>query len=161
MHVFEDRKSSNTGRLAAQCLSNSEIVLHGQEGAAPFELTLPAGTQPLLLFPSEEARSLEEYRNRDEPLVLVVPDGTWRQANRLKNRVLRQYAMPSVLAPPGQPSAYRLRSGARQVGLSTLEAIARALGALESRAVEAALLDVFRIFVERSLLARTGVTSGP
>jgi DTW domain-containing protein YfiP len=161
MHVFEDRKSSNTGRLAAECLPNSEVVLHGQEGATPFEVPLPAGTQPLLLFPSEDARPIEAFRGHEQPLVLVVPDGTWRQANRLRNRVLRQRAMPSVLATPAQPSAYRLRTGARELGLSTLEAIARALGALEGQPIESALLGVFRIFVERSLLARSGVPSGP
>lgn len=158
MHVFEDRKSSNTGRLAAHCLQNSEVVLHGREGEPGLELGAFPGTEPLLLFPARGARPLEEFRGSPAPLTLIVPDGTWRQANRLKNRVLQQRAMACAFAPPGAPSAYKLRSAGREAALSTIEAVARALGVLEGSAVEQELLRVFRLFVERSLVARSGQT---
>lgn len=158
MHVFEDRKSSNTGRLAAHCLPNSEVVLHGREGEPGLELGPFAGTEPLMLFPARGARPIEEFRGAPGPFTLIVPDGTWRQANRLKNRVLRQLPMACAFAPAGAPSAYKLRSAGREAALSTIEAVARALGVLEGRLVERELLGVFRIFVERSLVARSGQT---
>jgi len=49
-----------------------------------------------------------------------------------------------------------LRSENREGGLATLEAIARALRILEpeGEAIEAAMLDVFRIMVDRTLWLR-------
>jgi DTW domain-containing protein YfiP len=158
MHVFEDRKSSNTGRLATHCLRNSEVVLHGREGEPGLELGSFPDTEPLILFPARGARPIEEFRGSPGPFTLVVPDGTWRQANRLKNRLLRQRNMPCAFAPLGAPSSYKLRSAGREAALSTIEAVARALGVLEGAPVEQELLGVFRIFVERSLVARSGQT---
>ena len=58
------------------------------------------------------------------------------------------------MLPDGPPSSYRLRAIGLPGRLSTLEAIARALGVLEGPAPEAALERALRLVVERTLWTR-------
>jgi DTW domain-containing protein YfiP len=160
IHRYEDRKPTNTGRLAAECLANSEVVVRGHEDRPSGPLALPAGTQPVLLFPHEDAIPLERLALSSAPVALVVPDGTWRQASKVRARLPGLQDVPCVALPAGAPSAYRLRFDAHAHGLATLEAIARALAVLEAErgeAVRGALEWVFRAMVERTLWARGSV----
>jgi DTW domain-containing protein len=134
IHRFEDRKPTNTGRLAAECLANSEVIVrgHASEPTAPF--ACHGGSTPLLLFPHEGATPLDErspWIGSERPITLIVPDGNWRQASKVRNRVAGLSHVACVSLPAGEPSVYRLRAEAHEGGLSTLEAIARAMGLLE------------------------------
>ncbi len=154
LHRLEERKSTNTGRLAALCLPNSEVVVRGDEASPGGPFAPAPGTRPLLLFPHPGAAPVARAAGDDRPVTLVVPDGTWRQASKVRRRVPGLLGLPCVTPPPGPPSCYRLRSEARAGDLSTLEAVARALGELEGGAVRAELERVFLIAVERALWAR-------
>jgi DTW domain-containing protein YfiP len=55
-----------------------------------------------------------------------------------------------VALPPGPPSRYDLRRPPGDGAVSTLEAVARALGLLEGVAVERALLALLDAFIERT-----------
>jgi DTW domain-containing protein YfiP len=87
-------------------------------------------------------------------VTLVVPDGNWRQASKVYKRVPGLRGVPCVTLPKGPPSRYRLRAEAHPKGLSTLEAIARALGILEGAHVQRELERVLTVMVERTLWAR-------
>ena len=153
LHKDEERKPTNTGRLAAACLAASELVVRGREGEPDRPLEL--GPRPILLFPDPDATPLERVvADGDGPVTLIVPDGTWRQAQRVRSRVPGLAAVPCALLPPGEPTRYRLRHEPRPGGLATAEAIARALGLLEGRQVEAAITRVLRAMVERTLWSR-------
>jgi len=160
VHHFEFRKPSNTGRLATECLPNSTIIVRGHPARPPAPLVWPEGTQPLLLYPHEDARPLAEVASAREPVTLVVPDGTWRQAFKVRARVPEIRALPCVRLPPGPTSLYRLRSESHPEGLATLEAIARAFGILEGAHVQEAMERVFRVMVERTLWARGEIETG-
>ncbi len=158
IHRAEDRKSTNTGRLATLCLPNSRTVLRGQKEAS-CDLGIDSGTQPLLLFPHEDAVDVRRYAPSEnaaseKPITLIVPDGTWRQASKVRNRVPGLAEIPCVTIPHDEPSAYRLRSEAHATGLATLEAIARALGALEGMEIRRSLERTLRTMVDRTLWAR-------
>lgn len=163
IHRREDRKSTNTGRLATLALPHSEVILRGYEAAPNDSFVASAGTRALLLFPHEDAVPLESLANvpgDDRPVTLIVPDGNWRQASKVRQRVAGMCDIPSVMLRAGVPSVYRLRSEAHPFGLATIEAIARALRILEGDRgpeVERALLHVFRAMVERTLWARGAV----
>jgi DTW domain-containing protein YfiP len=154
IHKSEDRKSTNTGRLATECLVNSEVVVRGGLDASGERVPIPAGSAPVLLFPAEDAVPLDALPRDDRPVALVVPDGNWRQASKVRARVPGMRAVPCASLPPGPPSIYRLRSEAHAHGLATIEAIARAMGILEGPAVQAALELPFRAMVERTLWSR-------
>ncbi len=158
IHRYEDRKPTNTGRLAAECLSPSvsQVVVRGHEASPGDLLAIAPRTRPVLLFPHEGARDLRDVSREhpDQPMTLIVPDGTWRQASKVRQRVQGLDAVPCVGLPLGRPSTYRLRAESRDAGLATIEAVARALGILEGPHVEDAMLRVFGAMVERTLWAR-------
>jgi DTW domain-containing protein YfiP len=154
IHRYEARKPTNSGRLAVDCLVNSEIRVRGYEGepSQPFEWD--ESVQPLLLFPAEDAVPLTQFANCSKPVSLVVPDGTWRQASKVRARVPGLSGIPCVTLPPGVPTRYRLRTETHDQGLGTMEAISRAMGILEGEHVEDALARVFVAMVERTLWLR-------
>ena len=94
-----------------------------------------------------------------------MPDGTWRQANRVKRRVPGLATVQAVSLPAHHRSYYRLRRTHLGNRLATFEAIALALGILEGPAIAAHLLHIFRAIVDRALwsngrLATAEVTGG-
>jgi len=154
IHRYEDRKPTNTGRLATECLPNSQVCVRGHLGAPADASVFTEGYRPILLFPSDDARPLTEFVEGDLPVELVVPDGNWRQASKVRARVSGMSQVPCAILPPGPPTLYRLRSEPHEGGLATMEAIARALGILEGKAAQEALEQLFLVSVERTLWAR-------
>lgn len=155
LHHREDAKTTNTGRLATLCLPNSEVILRGVEGQEAARFEAPEGSRPLLLFPDEHATPLTEFVGSAEPITLIVPDGTWRQAAKVRHRVPGLADVTTVSLPPeGAETTYRLRNETREGGLATFEAIARAFGVLEGPDVERVMDEVFRTMVDRTLWSR-------
>ncbi len=158
IHRAEDRKTTNTGRLATECLANSEILVRGHTARESEAVPIAAGTTPLLLFPADDAVPLTELAPQLEQsgpaVTLIVPDGTWRQASKVRKRVPGLANIPCVTFAGGARSRYRLRWEAHDHGLATFEAIARALGILEGPEIARALELPFRAMVERTLWAR-------
>jgi DTW domain-containing protein YfiP len=154
IHRDEQHKPTNSGLLAVASLSNSEVCVRGvRDGDAP-ALAFDAATQPLLLFPHADARPLADFARSPRPITLVVPDGTWRQASRVRGRVAGLADVPCVTLPPESAATARLRAQPDDARLPTLLAIARAFGLLEEAAVRAALEEVFAALVERTLRLR-------
>ncbi len=156
IHRDEVRKPTNTGQLALQCLPNSELIIRGNRGniGDPDRFIVPPDTQPVILFPHESATPIDAFVGSAQPITLIVPDGTWRQAGKVRNRMQGLADVPCVSLPPDRPTTYRLRTETHVDGLATLEAIARALGILEGPAVRAELERVFNAMVERTLRLR-------
>ena len=161
IHRIEDRKPTNTGRLAVECLANSEVIVRGFRSAPTPAFVPHRGSIPVLLFPSTDATPLTELVGAPSPFTLVVPDGSWRQASKVRQRVPGLRDLPCVSLPREADSRYQLRREANDVGLATMEAIARALGILEGPEVRAELERVFLTMVERTLVSRgtLGVTN--
>jgi DTW domain-containing protein len=158
IHRIEARKPSNTGRLGTLCLTNSETWIRGHEETRADAFEPDEKSQSLFLFPHEDATPVTEFVNSKLPITLVVPDGTWRQAAKVRNRVAGFNKIPCVSLPTDAPSIYRLRSEAHAHGLATIEAIARAFGVLEGPEngprVRSQIEHVFQAMVERTLWSR-------
>ena len=160
LHVFEARKPTNTGQLAVACMRNASVVTIGAQDAPAQPLRFAAHETPLLLYPGDDARPLDEVAASlpaDAAPVLIVPDGNWRQASRMRKRVPGLASVPCVHLPTAPETMYRLRSEPKEGGLATAEAIAHAyaaLGGADNQVVADAILRVFRIAVERTLWVR-------
>lgn len=154
MHRRELRKSTNTGRLASLCLPNSEVHLRGDRDDVATPFCAPTERRLLWLFPHPDAVPLDELEASLLPTCLIVPDGNWRQAARMRARIPGMHEARCVTLPNGPPSRYTLRTEAHPGHLSTLEAIARAFGILEGVAVQTALERVFNIMIGRTLWSR-------
>ncbi len=162
VHHREADKPTNTGKLAARCLARSSVTVYGERGQPTVMPGFPADEQPVLLYPGDEAVPIAELVGAVRPIVLVVPDGTWRQAGKLRRHLPELAALPCVRLPDTGGTQYRLRAEQRAGNLSTFEAIARALCILEGEAgpaVEAAMMAVFRVMVDRTLWFRGAIPS--
>lgn len=169
MHRVEGMKTTNTGKLATFALSNATLAVSGAFARpSPFEETrvvsrlgdapMPAGKR-LLLFPGSNARPLASVPRGDEPFVLIVPDGSWSQARKLTQHPDVSTDAELVALPPVLESRYGLRRKPFEGGACTLEAVALALGILESPAVEKRLLSVLDRFISLHLeMRRLGAT---
>ena len=142
-HTGEDWLTSNTGRLAALMLPNVRIIKYG--GGEPFDDSLIGGDGTCLLYPGRNQTSLATIPRR-----FVVLDATFRQARRMYKRITALRSMPelSLVAPGNQPN--RLRNPPRADGLSTIEAIATALGQFENPNLTEPLLTAYAEFVRRA-----------
>ncbi len=130
-HPSEVNHALNTARLAALGLNNAQLVVGEVFDDLP-SLLNPPGYQARLLFPADDAQPLQAYGPSDEPLLLVVPDGTWRKARKLLHLNPLLAALPRVTLAEGAVSRYRLRKAPGPGALSTVEAIVQALQVLEA-----------------------------
>jgi DTW domain-containing protein YfiP len=143
-HPREGRVAIGTARMAHLALQGSEL----HEGIAFAELEdLVADPHAAVLFPGPTVAPLGT-----PPRTLVVVDGTWPQARQMirRNPMLRR--MRRLGLSPASPGAYRIRREPAPECLSTIEAVAAALGELEGDPQRfAALLDAFTFMVDRQL----------
>ncbi len=148
-HRNEVHKTTNTGKLAVRMLEGAALRVRG-DGREVAPSVEERAARRLVLYPAPDARVIEHGDLRSgEPLVLVVPDGSWPQARKIARRDPLAEGAEHVTLPPGAPSRYGLRRNPREGGLCTLEAIARAMGVLEGAAIEAELLRILELFVSR------------
>jgi DTW domain-containing protein len=168
-HRYEVRKPTSTGRLAVLCLAGARLCLRGLHGRPDDPVTWGSERAPVLLFPCPGAVSLDEWQASRPaaapPVTLIVPDGTWRQAKRMRYRVPGLSSIPAVTLPNALATGLRLRQPDQPSRLATLEAIALAFGILEGPAARNHLLFAFRTVVERALwsngrLSTDEVTTG-
>jgi len=161
MHARESAQLSNTGRLAHFALPASNVVLRG----LPFtpvdlsDLDDPS-RRGVLLFPEPGVPPLSasDRPNDGKELLLIVPDGGWRQAKRIVRSEERLGTLPWRSLPDPPVSRYHLRRAPHDGFLSTFEAITEALAVLEEDgdAVRATLMGFFDEWVARNLAERKG-----
>jgi len=151
-HPSEVSHALNTARLAALGLSNAELIVGEVFEDLPKLLNRP-GYQARLLFPAEDAQPLQVYAPTEEPLLLVVPDGTWRKARKMLHLNPLLAALPRVTLTEGGVSRYRLRKAPGPGALSTIEAIVQALETLEAPTTFAPLLKPFEALIEGQIAA--------
>lgn len=156
-HVIEVAKTTNTGRVALATLPNSESYIRGiQDNPADLSPLLDPERRLLVLYPSDDAIELSDdfVRADPRPITLAVPDATWTQARRAVRREAVLAQAVKVIPPPGPPSRYHLRQTDNERNLSTIEAIARALGVIEGPHAQQELERIFDIMVQRTLDTR-------
>ncbi|XXF76295.1 DTW domain-containing protein [Myxococcaceae bacterium GXIMD 01537] len=143
-HVMEAGKKSNTGRLAALALANSQVLTYGSpaESLDPTPLSEP-GTW--ILYPDGPTAPPDA----PAPRQLVVLDASWSQARRMAQRLPALRILPRLALPPPEPGLLRLREPTHPSGMSTLDAIARAVARLEGPETAAPLERLAALRVQR------------
>lgn len=146
-HARESPKSTSSVRWAQLVLPGCEVVDYRSRAEAP-ALFMPRPGD-WLLYPDETA----VVPAAGVVQRVVVLDGTWRQTRRMLRAIPGLPGLPR-LAIPARPGGSRLRAAPRSGALSTLEAMAAAVRAVESDALGEALLQIHDLLVERVLRAR-------
>lgn len=151
-HPSEVGHALNTARLAALGLRNAELRVGEVFDDLP-ALLAHSDYRACLLFPGEESVILSAYATDERPLLLVVPDGTWRKARKLLHLNPLLATLPRVSLGAVAPSRYRLRKAPEERALSTIEAIVAALDVLEAPQGFEALLRPFDALIEGQIAA--------
>ncbi|MBK9323499.1 MAG: DTW domain-containing protein [Bdellovibrionaceae bacterium] len=157
VHAKELKRTTNTGRLAIKALTNSEMRVRGQ-GREVLDLSdlLKPEYRTLLFYPSDDAVELtKDFVSQDSrPIQLIVPDGNWRQASKVHYRHHELKSISRVKIGEAPLEIHSLRLESKPEGMATLQAIAKALGAIEGPEVEEQLLFLYRAKLERTLIGR-------
>jgi DTW domain-containing protein len=143
-HVVELPKKSNTGRLAALALANARLLTYGAPGES-FDTALVAEPGTWLLYPDGPTAPPDA----PAPRQLVVLDASWSQARRMTQRIAVLRTLPRLVLPPPEPGMLRLRDPTHPSGMSTLDAIARAVAVLEGAETAAPLERLAALRVQR------------
>jgi DTW domain-containing protein YfiP len=146
-HHKELWRTSNTGRLAALALPNSQLVSYGGPDS-PRDFSALLGPESWLLFPSETPTPVKPPPSAQ----LVVLDASWTQARRMVHRMRELQGLPRF-ALAATYRAHRLRQPTVRDGMSTIEAMAKAVRLLEtpdSLATADALEQLYSLRVNRS-----------
>ncbi|MCB9060083.1 MAG: DTW domain-containing protein [Halobacteriovoraceae bacterium] len=150
MHRRERFLTSNTVNLAKLSLDNVEVHIHGHEDQQiEVKNLISENYENVYLFPDEESIKLDEFiANCEKPVNIIVPDGSWRQARKIKRRLFGSLNLPSVKID-SQKSNYLLRTSPFEGALCTFEAIMYALKVCESERVFKDLSQNFDLFNNR------------
>jgi len=164
-HPREARLAICSAWLAKVALQNAELHQGVDLDALPRVQALAGERQTpgaALLYPGPGAAPAAS-RAAAPPSCLVVVDGTWHQAERMiaRSRVLS--ALPRLSVEPDGGEGYGdLRREPEPGFLSTLEAIALALAALEGDAAPfAPMREAFRRMVAQQLECAQGARRSP
>lgn len=160
-HHRELKRTTNTGRLALAALPCSDLVVRGRpDEPLDFSRILKPDFQPFLLYPGEGSQvlSFDFLAQFKRPIQLLVPDGNWRQASKVGIRSRELDAVPRVRVSLEAPSLGFMRKETKLEGMSTLEAIAEALGVLEGpdngATTKKALHRLYQLKLQRTLQGR-------
>jgi DTW domain-containing protein YfiP len=160
VHVRELKLTSNTAQFAAKMLPrNAEVIFRGRVNemfdSGP---VLERRGRPLFLYPHEDAEELNEDFKLlyPGPYHLIIPDGSWQQARKVRQRERGFSSLQAVRLPSGITAEYGLRKTLHEEWVSTYEAMSHALGILESFDVRDRLMDFFRAWVISTQRARSG-----
>jgi DTW domain-containing protein YfiP len=152
-HPRERDVAIGTARMAHLSLPNSElhVGVHWDDSEPLRRALSDPSRPPILLYPGDGARDLETSPPAG-PVTLVVVDGTWWQTKKVvrESRVLRD--LPRYAFVPHVPSEYRIRREPRASYVSTIEALAHVLGALEgTRPRFEPLMAPFRAMIDAQI----------
>jgi len=156
MHIKELNRLTNSGRLLGLTLERFSMVVKGHinEVFNP-ELLIKKNCINLILHPAASRVLSSKDSSAEMPINLIIPDGTWRQSNKLLRSEIVLQNIPRVRLPVADESNYQLRKEKNPEHISTYEAASRALGILEGDSIKNELDVFFDLFV-RSLLIRSG-----
>lgn len=155
-HPREARLAICSARLARLALENAELHRTAVLDAHPRVAELLGAPGTALLFPGEGA--VPAGALADPPRALLVVDGTWLQVEKMLAASPRVAALPRVTLEPGHESGYAdLRREPAEGHLSTIEAVAHALAAIERDPARfAPMVTAFRRMVELQLRCARG-----
>ncbi|HLT23350.1 MAG TPA: tRNA-uridine aminocarboxypropyltransferase [Bacteriovoracaceae bacterium] len=160
VHVRELKLTSNTAQFAQKMLpDNADIFIRGKVHeeftAAPI---LQRAGRPLFLYPHDDAQELnEDFKSKfPGPYHLIIPDGNWSQARKVRSREDGFKDLMAVKLPQGITSEYGLRKALHPEWVSTYEAMTWALHALEGGDIKERLMTFFRAWVNQTQKLRRG-----
>ena len=120
VHAKELKRTTNTGRLLIHSLVNSEMRVRGglDENIDLSDILSPQ-YKSLLFYPGEDALELNAglVAQSAKPIQLIVPDGNWRQASKVRSRQKELGEIPCVRISTPNVAQQHLRAESRVNGM--------------------------------------------
>lgn len=160
VHVRELKLTSNSAQFVQKMLpKEAQIFIRGRvnENFVADPIMERPG-RALFLYPHEDSEELNAdfLKRHPGPYHLIVPDGNWQQARKVRQREEKFKDLMAVRLPAGIIGEYKLRLAPQPEWVSTYEACAHALGVLESLECRDQMMAFFRQFVQATLNSRSG-----
>lgn len=170
-HNKDCRKPTNTVRILVACLPNCAVTRYAVRGE-DFDSSPIRSTPEVdwcLLFPRIEEEEVgdaprqlgvEEYRrpsHEGRRRGVVVVDGTWGQARRMRRRIDALRTLPTFELPPGPPTRWTVRSQSDSARMSTAEATIRALAICEGAAALRPVQRYFNVVSARMMFMKSAL----
>ena len=158
MHSLEPLKPTNTGRLIAECLADTQAFVWARTEVDPGLLALLADPQyeAYVVFPGEYAvpqqmvcRELPALPAR-RPLLIIL-DATWTQARKMFRKSPYLAELPVLSMETEQLSRYRLRRSSRDDHLCTVEVAIACLALAGEQQAAQQLNQYFELFSDSYL----------
>lgn len=168
MYNDEVLKPTNSGRLIADLIPDTHAFLWTRTNTDQQMLALLEDPhyQPYLVFPQQYIENKQPVVNQIMPQTLLQPsdkvktpllvmlDGSWREAIKMYRKSPYLHQMPVLSFAPETLATYALRKGSHDFQLGTAEVASLALTAAHEPQNGLALSAWFDLFVESSLLGR-------
>ncbi|MBS1985857.1 MAG: DTW domain-containing protein [Bdellovibrionales bacterium] len=163
MHPLEARHPVGTGRMAHQCLTNSELIIgiNFTHHRRVRELLNDPQLYPMVLFPGPTSVNLTALNldqrqaliPADREPVIIVLDGTWHLAKKMLHRSPNLQKIPRLCFTPDRLSEFTVRKQPHAQCFSTIEAIHELLSLFHGPgpAPHDVLIESFRSMVSRQL----------
>lgn len=162
LHHDEVFKPTNSGRLIADILPDNTFACEWSR-MDPTAEVLALLNDPerfcVLIFPLDETAEVVDPAAgkgfpSDKQITLVMLDGTWRQARKMRRASAWLRDLPILPLPEGGRAGYRVRQAVEPGQLSTAEAAACALKLCGEETVAGILVDYFSVFNEHYVATR-------
>jgi DTW domain-containing protein YfiP len=151
-HAIDARRPSNTGNLVLRLLPNAVRVPFGDKHDRSAAPDPDPRRRRLVLDPCGRPLGSEDGL---EPVELLLADGTWHQARHMHQRIAALRDAEPVSLPVRPRDEQTLRRRPSPDRLSTCEAVACALGIVESAELERRMLAALSVVTERWLAYRS------
>ncbi|WP_185962570.1 tRNA-uridine aminocarboxypropyltransferase [Thalassomonas sp. M1454] len=133
-HTSEEKQAKGTAKLASLCLTHSKILI-GEDFSDNQQLNkllTDPSKQVYLLYPEQSAvvaKALTKSERKNT--VILILDGTWKKAYLMYQLSTNLHPLAKITLASGIKSEYRIRKHHKESDVSSLEACAHALVALE------------------------------
>ncbi|MEW6997073.1 tRNA-uridine aminocarboxypropyltransferase [Colwelliaceae bacterium BS250] len=154
-HPSEVKQAKGTAKLASLCLENCHIII-GENFTDNDELNrliIDENKQVLLLYPQDGAVKASTLSAASQlKSVVLVLDGTWKKAYKMYQLSKNLHDIAKITLGGDIKSQYLIRKHHKDADVSSLEACAHALIALENnKAKYQPLLSSFQQFNQMQL----------
>lgn len=137
VYILQDSRESGhaigTARIAALSLSNCHLLVLDPDNISATcmsALEELRASSPVLIYPGEQSKSLSVLADLPKKSLIFI-DASWRRSRKIMHRLPWLSQLPRYSLAPIIPSRYRIRQQPDTQALSTLEAIAYTLAAIE------------------------------
>ena len=149
-HPTEEKQAKGTATLAHLSLQNSKIIIgeNFNDNSELNNIIQDGNNNILLLYPNDGAKVTTKLTNALQmKTVILILDGTWKKAYRMYQLSTNLHTLNKITLADDIKSQYVIRKHHKDSDVSSLEACAHALLALEgNKAKYAPLFESFNKF---------------